>query len=120
MGQDEPSVNGLIVDSLNRLESKVDAGFSAIDVKLDTKADKGDLRELRGELKSHHDRINKLEDAERAREVEDRATKRALDDAAGRAEQIRSRKARKTTFLLSLLGTVAMVLGALSAFGVHL
>lgn len=113
---DEPTVNGLIVGSLNRLETAV----TALDVKLDGKVDKADLSELRGELRSHHDRIAKLEESERSREVAERTERQAASDAAEKAQAKRDRKSRRTTLLLSLVGTVAFIASTLAAFGVHL
>lgn len=70
---DEPSVLGLLVASVDKIGKEQAAGFSALNAKLDTKANKADLDALAHTLDRNHDdhdkRLDKLEAAEAARRV---------------------------------------------------
>lgn len=65
----DPTIEGIILDALNRLESKVDSGFADTNAKLDSKAEKADLREIKGELRGLDSRLKQLEDDKRSRDV---------------------------------------------------
>jgi hypothetical protein len=99
-GTDEPSVLSLIVSSLDNLSEKVDKGLSKIDAKLDGKADKSDLAEIRGELRGHSQRLGALEEAERLRKAK-------AEVHAERDQRSWWARTNKLKFLAGLIGGVS-------------
>ena len=112
MPGDDPSFSSMILDSLNRVEGKLDSGLARVEAKMDSKADKVDLAEIRGELKSHGADIAALKEATRIRSAENNAV---VADAKDKQD----RRTRRTTIALSVLGTAALVVSVLEAFIIH-
>ena len=106
----EPSVQSLIIDGLNRVETKVDAGFAAVATKLETKADKSDIGEIRVEIRTHHERISKLEQTDRAREVITQTERKTRDEENAKSQADRDKRQNRKTFVLGVLTFLAMTL----------
>ena len=113
MAADDPiTLTSIIVDSLNRVEGKLDAGLARVEAKMESKADKSDLAEIRGELKGHANDIAALKEVNRVRDAENKA----VNNTENARE---ARRTRRTTIVLSFLGTAALLISVVEAFVLH-
>ncbi len=62
---------GLVSSQLTQLHGDLVRGVAELRASLDQKADKGDIAEMRGELRSQHERIAKLEESDRVGRTRD-------------------------------------------------
>lgn len=56
-----PNVLSLLVDSLNRVESKIDSGIARLEAKMDAKADRSEVKRIELTLGEHNTRLSNLE-----------------------------------------------------------
>lgn len=107
-----PVITYDVKDILADMRREQAAGFAELKGALSTKADKIDLAEIRGELKHHGERLDRLEDSNRGRDIVNQAN---VKDAKAREDK----RTRRTTISLSMLGTAALVISVIEAFVVH-
>lgn len=101
---------GQLLDMMRRETS---LALERIETKLDSKADKADLVELRKDLEFHGERLSKLEIAETARQVAHSATSK-------QAETTQQRRNRQREFVMGLIMTALTIGLVLGALGVHI
>ena len=112
MAEDPVTLTSIIVDSLNRVEGKVDAGLSRIEATMEAKADKSDLAEIRGEIKSHGVELSALKESNRIRDA-------AHDAVATNIQNRIDRRTRRTTLWLSFTSVLAVALAVILPLILH-
>lgn len=102
----EPTPLAIVLDTVSRLESKLDTGFATVATKLDTKADKTDIIRLDTRLGEHEKRIERAEVA-----LRDRKTEEATRDHE--ESQRRMRRQNRWTVLIGAISAAALVVSVL-------
>ena len=105
----EPQALQLVVESLTRLEMKIDN----MNARLDTKADKTDLAKLQGRMEGYESTLASVKAEIRAHEVADTSRDKERKDATERNERRREFVNKSFMAFCALASTFAVLYSSL-------